>query len=220
MTTIVDDKNSQDDVQILFSKAPQVDVETPDNPDDILATPIDLKSLRLYIDRTREAIRTKTRWSKRQQRMVYAYPDWIKKAEDNLIQAVQILRFTENGSLDQPFKFSPFGRMYLTGVNLQNCSKTVRHAALGHCFSIDFSVCSAAWRLHTAQQIDATITAPLTLFLIKDKQQFRRDLADVLGDKHIGNAKLILTAIGHLSKFQFDAHLNALMNRTSKPYHR
>lgn len=170
--------------------------DRPDNPDDILATPIDLKSLRLYIDRTREAIRTKTRWSKQQQRMVYAYPDWIKKAEDNLIQAVQILRLTENGSLDQPFKFSPFGRMYLTGVNLQNCSKTVRHAALGHCFSIDFSVCSAAWRLHTAQQIDATITAPLTLFLIKDKQQFRRDLADVLGDKHLGNAKQILTAIG------------------------
>ena len=37
MTTIVDDKNSQDDVQISFSKAPQVDVETPDNPDDIIS---------------------------------------------------------------------------------------------------------------------------------------------------------------------------------------
>lgn len=168
----------------------------PYNPDDIMATPIDLTSLQLYIDRTRESIRTKTRWSKRQKRMVHAYANWIKTAEYNLIQAVQIQKLTEDNKLDQPFKFSPFGRMYLTGVNLQNCSKTVRHAALGHCFSIDFSVCSAAWRLHTAQQIDATVTAPLTLYLIKDKQQFRSDLATVLGDSHLGNAKQILTAIG------------------------
>lgn len=167
-----------------------------DNPADIISTPIDLTSLKLYIDRTRESIRTKTRWSKRQHRMIPAYPDWIRTAENNLIQAVQILKLTENNSLDQPFKFSPFGRMYLTGVNLQNCSKTVRHAALGHCFSIDFSVCSAAWRLHTAQQIMPEVTAPLTLFLIKDKQQFRSDLATVLGDSHLSNAKQILTAIG------------------------
>jgi hypothetical protein len=168
----------------------------PDNTGDIMATPIDLTSLRLYIDRTRESIQTKTRWSKQQRRMVHAYPDWIKTAEDNLIQAVQIQKLTEDNKLDQPFKFSPFGRMYLTGVNLQNCSKTVRHVSLGHCFSIDFSVCSAAWRLHTAQQIDPTVTAPLTLYLIKDKQQFRSDLATVLGDGHLSNAKQILTAIG------------------------
>jgi hypothetical protein len=163
---------------------------------DLTATPVDVKSLRLYIERTREAIRTKQRWSKKQQKMVYAYPDWIAKAKDNLKTAVQIARLTENGSLDQPMKFSDFGRMYLSGINLQSCSKTVRHAALGHCYSIDFSVCSTAWRLHTAQQIDPKFTAKHTLRLIKNKQQFRWDLAKVLGDRHIGNAKRILTAIG------------------------
>ncbi len=163
---------------------------------DLTATPVDLKSLRLYIERTREAVRTKQRWSKKQNKMVYAYPDWIATAKDNLKTAVQILRLSENGQLDQPMKFSAFGRMYLGGVNLQSCSKTVRHAALGHCYSIDFSVCSAAWRLHTAQQIDSTFIAPHTLRLIKDKQQFRWDLAKVLDDHHTGNAKRILTAIG------------------------
>lgn len=163
---------------------------------DLTATAVDTKSLRLYIERTRDAIRTKQRWSKRQQKMVYAYPDWIETARANLKTAVQILRLSENGSLDQPMKFSAFGRMYLGGVNLQSCSKTVRHAALGHCYSIDFSVCSTAWRLHTAEQIDPAFTAKHTLRLIKDKQQFRWDLAKVLDDRHTGTAKRILTAIG------------------------
>lgn len=163
---------------------------------DLTTTPIDIRSLELYIQRTRESIKTKTRWSTRQKRMVHAYPDWIATAKDNLKTAVQILRLTNNGYLDQPMKFSAFGRMYLGGVNLQNCSKTVRHAALGHCFSIDFSVCSNAWRLHTAQQIDSTYTAPHTLRLIKDKNQFRWDLATVLDERHTANAKRILTAIG------------------------
>lgn len=185
----------------------------PENPGDIMATPIDVKSLQLYIDRTRESIRTKTRWDKRKKQQVYAHHTWIQTANDNLIQAVQIQKLTQDNKLDQPFKFSPFGRMYLTGVNLQNCSKTVRHAALGHCFSIDFSVCSAAWRLHTAQQIDATVQAPLTLFLIRDKQQFRTDLATVLEDKHLSNAKQILTAIG----FGADINSRAWPMNNGKP---
>jgi hypothetical protein len=163
---------------------------------DLTTTPIDTRSLKLYIERTRESIKTKTRWSTRQKRMVHAYPDWIATAQDNLKKAVQILRLTNNGYLDQPMKFSEFGRLYLGGVNLQSCSKTVRHAALGHCYSIDFSVCSSAWRLYTAQQIDKEFTAPHTLRLIKDKQQFRWDLAAVLDERHTANAKRILTAIG------------------------
>lgn len=163
---------------------------------DLTATPVDLTSLRLYIDRTRLAIKTQQRWSKRQNKMVYAYPDWIARARDNLKTAVQILRLSQNGSLDQPMKFSAFGRMYLGGINLQSCSQTVRHAALGHCYSIDFSVCSSAWRLHSAESIDPEFTAPHTLRLIKDKQQFRWDLAQVLDDRHTGQAKRILTAIG------------------------
>lgn len=34
---------------------------------------------------------------------------------------------------------SPFGRTYYKGVNLQNVSKAVRHAALGDCYSYDLS---------------------------------------------------------------------------------
>jgi hypothetical protein len=166
------------------------------HPDMITGTPVDLKSLQVFIDRTREALRTGQRWSTKQNKMVHAYPDWIEKAKSNLKQAVQILKLADTGELIQPMQNSAFGRMYLGGINLQNCSKTVRHAALGHCYSIDFSVCSNAWRLYTAQQIDHTFTAPHTLRLIKDKQQFRWDVARLIADRHTARAKTVITSIG------------------------
>jgi hypothetical protein len=166
------------------------------DPSNVMGTPIDTQSLELFIERCRESLRTQQRYNKKYKRMDPAHPDWLKKVKENLKHAVQILRLTENGELIQPLKSSDFGRMYLGGLNLQSCSSTVRHAALGHCYSIDFSVCSTAWRLYTAQQIDPTFVATQTLRLIKDKQQFRWDVAKVLGDKHISYAKTLLTSIG------------------------
>ena len=165
-------------------------------PDMVMGTPIDLKSLQVFIERTREAIKTKQRWSTRQNQYVWASPEWIDKAKNNLKQAVQIERLADTGELIQPLKASEYGRTYLGGINLQNCSRTVRHAALGHCFSIDFSVCSSAWRLHTAQQIAPEFRAPHTLRLIKDKNQFRWDMAKLIGDRHINRVKTVITSIG------------------------
>lgn len=166
------------------------------DPSSVIGTPIDLKSLRLFIERTRTAIKTKQRWSTKQNKFVWASPEWIEKAEINLKQAVQIERLADTGELIQPLQSSEFGRTYLGGINLQNCSKTVRHAALGHCYSIDFSVCSNAWRLHVAQMIDPQFYAPHTLRLIKDKNQFRWDVARIIGDRHIGRVKTLITSIG------------------------
>jgi hypothetical protein len=180
--------------EVLVDHYDQLNKQQPDN---ITHTNIDIESLALYIERTRTSIKTGQRWSRRQKRWVWASPEWCNQARDNLKQAVQILKLVnDDHRLPQPFKISEFGRVYLMGVNLQNCSRVVRHAALGHCFSIDFSVCSTAWRLHQAQNIDSTFTAPETLRYIKDKQQFRWDLARLLGDNHISNAKTLLTCIG------------------------
>ena len=165
-------------------------------PDMVLATPVDLKSLGVFIERTRTALSRRLRYSVKQQRWVWASPEWLEAAENNLKTAVQIQRLSLSGNLTQPMKLSPYGRTYLSGINLQNCSREVRHAALGRCFSIDFSVCSTAWRLHEAQQIQSGFTACHTLRLIKNKQQFRQDLADIIGDRHLRRAKTVLTSIG------------------------
>ena len=166
------------------------------NPQDVMGTAIDLESLQVFIDRTRTSIRTKERWSTKQNKFVWASPQWIDKAKNNLRQAVQILKLSDTGELIQPLKSSDFGRTYLGGINLQNCSKTVRHASLGHCYSIDFSVCSTAWRLHTAQLVDPKFHAPHTLALIKDKNKFRWAVANLIGDRHTGRAKTVITSIG------------------------
>lgn len=67
---------------------------------------------------------------------------------------------------------------------------------MGHCYSIDISVCSQAWRVYECEKINPNIKMPLTKTLIKDKNKFRQQLADLLGDKTTKRAKQIITAIG------------------------
>jgi len=154
-------------------------------PSYVMATPIDLASLDLYIKRSKQSVTDPAK--------TMAH---LAKIEQNLRQAVQIRQLVDNAELIQPIKTSAFGRTYLGGLNLQNCSKTVREAALGKCYSIDFSVCSTAWRLHEAQKIQPDLLCKQTLRLIKDKNKFREDLAAVISDRDTRRAKTILTSIG------------------------
>ncbi len=166
------------------------------DPTDVLATPIDLKSLRIFIERARYSRVNKQRWDSKKKCYVRAHKRWLEKNNKNLKIAVQMLKLAEpHGELIQPMRTSAFGRIYLGGINLQS-SRAVRHAALGHCYSIDFNVCSTAWRLHMAQQIDPTFTAPETLNYIKNKRQFRWAVARLLGQFYTDDAKSLLTSIG------------------------
>ena len=160
-----------------------------------LATPIDLQSLNIFIQRSLN-VESMGRWDSKSQSYKYASEEYKAKARENLKQAVCILKLQELGVLKQAAKDSDFGRLYLTGLNLQNSSKELRHAALGHCYSIDINVCSQAWRVYQAECINPNIMTRHSKDLIKDKLAFRQRVAKLLGDKHTHRAKEIITAIG------------------------
>jgi hypothetical protein len=160
-----------------------------------LGTPIDLQSLNIFIQRSLN-VESMGRWDSKSNSYKYASEEYKAKARENLKQAVCILKLQEDGVLKQAAKDSDFGRLYLTGLNLQNSSKELRHAALGHCYSIDINVCSQAWRVYSAECINPNIMTRHSKDLIKDKLAFRQRVAKLLGDKHTGRAKQIITAIG------------------------
>ena len=163
--------------------------------EDYFATPIDLDSLTVFIQRCQN-VESLGRWDTKTQSYKWASDEYKARARENLKQATCILKLQEDNKLNQAYKYSLFGRLYFMGLNLQNCSKELRHAALGHCYSIDIDVCSQAWKVHLCESINANIKMGHTRSLIKDKQAFRNQLAKVLGDKHQGRAKQIITAIG------------------------
>jgi len=163
--------------------------------EDDFATPIDIQSLTIFIQRCLN-VDSMGRWDNKTQSYKWASDEYKAKAAENLKQAVCILKLQEDSKLNQAYKYSEFGRLYFMGLNLQNCSKELRHAALGHCYSIDIDVCSQAWKVHLCESINSNIKMGHTRSLIKDKNLFRSQLAKVLGDKHQGRAKQIITAIG------------------------
>lgn len=179
---------SADSIKEYYSKEIK-DVE------DYFATPIDLESLNIFIQRSLN-VETMGRWDTKTQSYKWADDAYKASARENLKQAVCILKLQEDSKLNQAYKYSDFGRLYFMGLNLQNCKKELRHAALGHCYSIDIDVCSQAWKVHLCETINPNIKMGHTRSLIKDKSWFRQQLAKVLGDKHQRRAKQIITAIG------------------------
>lgn len=97
---------------------------------------------------------------------------------------------------------SKFGRKYYRGLNLQNCPKIVRHAALGNCHSYDLNASVFAWLYHTAKQIDPTVAMPYTLEYLDLKSAIRKKLADsfelprTTREFRIDLVKQVITAIG------------------------
>jgi hypothetical protein len=160
-----------------------------------LPTPIDIPSLNIFIQRSLN-VESMGRWDTKSNSYKYASEEYKAKARENLKQAVCILKLQEDSILKQATKDSDFGRLYLTGLNLQNCKKELRHAALGHCYSIDIDVCSQAWRVYQAECINPNIMTRHSKDLIKDKLAFRQRVAKLLGDKDTQRAKQIITAIG------------------------
>jgi hypothetical protein len=163
--------------------------------EDYFETPIDIDSLALFIERGQQ-VETRGRWDTRTKSYKWASDEYKLRVKENLKQAVCILKLQENNKLKQAYRYSEFGRLYFMGLNLQNCKKELRHAALGHCYSIDISVCSQAWKVYLCETINPNIKMNYTKSLIKDKNKFRQDVAKLLRDKDTARSKQIITAIG------------------------
>lgn len=109
---------------------------TEDELDELFWVPIDLQSLDNYIKATSKQLPTID---------VYSKPAYYYKILKSLRQAKYIKIITEFFDQDQfPMRVnkSPYGRTYYTGLNLQNCHKEVRNAALGdnHQYDLEAAV--------------------------------------------------------------------------------
>jgi hypothetical protein len=161
---------------------------------------IDTRSLKAFIEGNIEASKKANN------------PRHLDALKANLIYAKTILKVSEYfesqgwvPGIPQIISESEFGRKYYKGVNLQNCPKVVRHAALGHCYQYDLHASVFAWRYATAKKIDPSIKLPYTLEYLDEKDQRRRQLANVLDlrvsyGKKIEIVKQLLTAIGFGSR--------------------
>jgi hypothetical protein len=168
-------------------------------------TDIDMASLSAYIKSSMAAIdlgvynKNTGTWTRLKNNQLEVY-------KENLKTAIMIKTLTnDKNEFRQGVKISEFGRYYYKGVNLQNCHKIVRTAALGQCHSYDLSSASQSWRLYECQKLNPGLMYSYTRELLLDKQTFRRTLAAILKTRDLDLAKKILNSIGFGANFNDSA---------------
>jgi hypothetical protein len=125
--------------------------------------------------------------------------------KQNLQHAQTILMIAKecNNQLPQIVNHSAFGRTYYRGINLQNVHKTVRHAALGSCYSVDIDSAVFNWK-YAIMSKDTQQALTYTRELIQDKHRLRKQLAQLVFDnaseRSIKTIKQVLTAISFGAK--------------------
>jgi hypothetical protein len=191
-----------DAFETLYSKYADILAQLVDNPNSELVdwVPINQLNLNAYIKSNEHAILG----AKRAQHI-----DTLKR---NYIWAKSILLCAEfmdakgmGSCIPQIAMESDFGRRYYTGLNLQNCPKVVRHAALGRCYQYDLNASVFAWRYNFVKTIDKNIKMPFTLEYIDEKDQRRKQLAHALDlpisfDSKLKIIKELITSIGFGSR--------------------
>lgn len=129
---------------------------------------IDIASLQAYISKTQ------------------ALPNRNETLDENLRKAKLILKLMihlknqygeDIPALPQRIRESEFGRQYLIGLNLQNCHKELRKAALGDCHQYDLEASVYAWKLDTARSINPNLKFSYTLEYIDYKNKLRSQIA-------------------------------------------
>lgn len=132
--------------------------------------------------------------------------DYNKTIKDkNILHASLIVKVAEafNGVLPQVIHESNFGRKYYRGLNLQSCSKEVRHAALGKCYSVDISNSVFNWRYSNFPKDGQKLLINTRCYLL-EKDRIRKHLAQATfgnTEKYsINTVKKVMTAISFGAK--------------------
>lgn len=126
-----------------------------------------------------------------------------KTIQANLRDATTILMIAKecDNKLPQIVNHSTFGRTYYRGVNLQSVHKTVRHAALGNCYSVDIDASVFNWKY---SQVTFNQQLTYTREMIQDKNRVRKYLANLVfgntSDLSVKTIKSVLTAISFGAK--------------------
>ena len=132
--------------------------------------PIDMASLKNYIKFLLEGI-TLIKESNKQQYLLQA----------KLILSIATVT---GGVYPQRKKRSEFGRMYYSGVSVQNVNKELRRAMLGDCWEYDISSSVITWKMTFAAEYvnenapEATVDKHFrtTLWYLHDKRDFMREV--------------------------------------------
>jgi hypothetical protein len=125
-----------------------------------------------------------------------------KAIKINRLYAQTILQIAKHtgGFLPMIVSESHFGRKYYKGLNLQNCPKIVRHAALGNCHQYDIDTSVFAWKFNMGKTL-STDKFPATLEYITEKTARREQLANALDipgsiEFRVSIIKELMTAVG------------------------
>jgi len=202
LNMLVADQNPEDTFTCLFEG---VDLTV----DGAVELPIDMENLASYIECTEFELETATNEKHR------------AKLHRNLWQAVLVYKvgvYTQErcgeGFLPMIPSPSAFGRLYYKGLNIQNVSKQVRSAILGHHFQYDMNAAVFAIKLYLYGKIsggdDVINGTPLgsyTRQYLAEKNAIRKRLAKecyagilLPSDSAVKNIKNALTAIGFGAK--------------------
>jgi len=157
-----------------------------DEPD-IFWVPADVSNLRRYITSTKQKLdglqvitQEDTKYKGTLKRNLISATGLCAVAEYTQAQSGQAL-------IPHIAKHSDFGRTYYRSLNLQNCHKTVREAALGKCYETDINNSVFAWKIsHIPKQMfdDYPAAFSYTRELLHNKKQIRRQLCKYTFGEH------------------------------------
>ena len=105
-------------------------------------------------------------------------PEYTQKLVRNAAQALSIkdCASANGGAMRHTYTFADSGRLYLKGLNLQQCASEVREAALGSCYKYDISSASFAFKLGYIKTNQPSTKTPALLDLVQNKQYIRDKL--------------------------------------------
>jgi hypothetical protein len=137
----------------------------------------------------------------------------IIKLKANLDEARTLIRQAEHfGGLPIQYQQSNTGRLYATGVNLQNCKRETRHAALAGCYDYDIAACHFSIMTQMAAKFGLRCT--VIDYYVNNKTQIRNELAEALR-LQVGSIKKVLTAMAYGARQSLDP-TDAIPKRLAK----
>jgi hypothetical protein len=194
LETILTSSSAQEVFEMLYRK--YID-ET-----DIVWVPADINNLRRYIVDTQQTLAGFNAQTQDQQQYLGTLRRNLISAKGLYAVAEYTLEQSGHAVIPHIAKQSEFGRTYYRSLNLQNCHKTVRHAALGKAYEIDINSSVFAWKMSHIpyNMLDETPTAfSHTRELLKHKARVRKQLCKETFGEHSGFyeglIKQVLTAI-------------------------
>ena len=122
------------------------------------------------------------------------YREYLTRVMNEVISILDLANSRHHGLMPQHYKTSAAGRFYATGLNLQNCSRLTRTAALHGYYSYDIESCHHTIVMSMSE--DYGIPCEHLQYYVQNKTAFRAELADALGGRQwIPVVKEILIAI-------------------------